>query len=75
MPSLVGSANGLSRFDRRFFKSLTHLGIVLDEQRNEVGLAERLISAEGSPAEAYIVMTDEEAIVARAVTEYLETEG
>ena len=56
-------------------KSLTHLGIVLDEQRNKAGLAERLISAEGSPAEAYIVMTDEEAIVARAVTEYLETEG
>ena len=56
-------------------KSLTHLGIVLDEQRNEAGLAERLISAEGSPAEAYIVMTDEEAIGARAVTEYLETEG
>ncbi len=51
---------------------LEHLGIRLDETRNDSGPDERKISSLDSPADAYIVTADEECVVARAVAEYLE---
>jgi acetate kinase len=52
---------------------LEHLGVFLDENRNAGGHLEREISSDESTTRAYIVATDEEAIVERAVAEYLET--
>ena len=54
-------------------QGLQHLGILLDEVRNGDGDSEREISPDKSVVKTYIVTTDEEAIVARAVVEYLET--
>jgi acetate kinase len=54
-------------------RELEHLGVILDENRNAGGHLEREISSDESTTRAYIVATDEEAIVERAVAEYLET--
>lgn len=56
----------------RVCEGLAHLGVRLDADRNAEGPDERPISVDDSPASVWIVLTDEESIVARAVTEYLE---
>jgi len=53
----------------RICRRLAFLGIVLDEQRNrDARGSETRISADGAPVEVWVVPTDEEAEVARAVT-------
>jgi acetate kinase len=54
-------------------EGLAHLGVALDDPLNEDGPDEREITSPGSGARSFVVVADEEAIVARAVTEYLET--
>jgi len=54
-------------------EGLGYLGIGIDHARNMDGEAEREISAETSQANVFVVTADEEAIVARSVTEYLLT--
>ena len=54
-------------------EGLGHLGVSLDGDLNADGPQEREITSPGATTRSFIVMTDEEAIVARAVTEFLET--
>ena len=54
---------------------LAHLGIRLDESLNADGPPEREIGSSDAATRAFVVTADEEAIVARAVTEWLEQQS
>lgn len=50
---------------------MENIGIILDNERNETIIREGIISRDDSPVMVAVAPTDEEAIVARAVSEYL----
>jgi acetate kinase len=52
--------------------SLKHMGIVLDEEKNQAGPEERVISAPGSPVTIYVIPTNEEVYIARRAWDYLD---
>lgn len=52
-------------------EGMDYLGIELDDARNDSGPNERELSSDASHVKSFVVTTDEETIVARAVTEYL----
>jgi len=54
-------------------EGLGYLGVDIDPARNTDGPPEREVSAASSRAKVFVVTADEEAIVARSVTEYLAT--
>ena len=54
-------------------EGLDYLGIAIDPSANVSGDPEREISSARSDTRTFVVTTDEEAIVARAVTEFLDT--
>ena len=49
----------------RVCTALRHLGVWLDERKNGPGEGERVISAEDSPAQAWVIPANEELNVAR----------
>ncbi|MHB1316073.1 MAG: acetate/propionate family kinase [Christensenellales bacterium] len=50
-------------------KALSHMGIVLDEERNKTGEKRRKISRDDSPVAVYVIPTNEEVGIARRIYE------
>ena len=67
-----GIGQNSSSMRREILSDMENIGIILDRIRNESGLKEGLISTDDSPVRIAVAPTDEEAVVARAVREYLE---
>ena len=71
-PAFSGDiGEGGTRIRDRICFDLEFLGARLDPDLNETGHAERRISASDSAVDVFVVPTDEEQIVAAAVTEWL----
>ena len=51
-------------------EKIPHLGVVLDNDRNRAGEAERLISSAESPVKVHVIPANEELVVARKTYEY-----
>jgi acetate kinase len=67
-----GIGERASAIRARVCEGMDYLGIDLDVGRNETGPEERELSSDTSRVKSFVITTDEEAIVARAVAEYLE---
>ena len=67
-----GIGQNSSSMRREILSDMENIGIILDRNRNESGLKEGIISTDDSPVMIAVAPTDEEAVVARAVREYLE---
>ena len=55
----------------RICRELGFLGVQIDGRANTEGPAERRISEEDASVGVYVIPTDEEAVVAKAVAQYL----
>jgi acetate kinase len=66
-----GIGERASAIRARICEGMDYLGIELDDARNDSGPDERELSSDASRVKSFAVTTDEETIVARAITEYL----
>lgn len=67
-----GIGQNSSSMRSEILSDMENIGIILDRKKNETIVKEGIISMEDSPVLIAVAPTDEEAVVARAVKEYLE---
>lgn len=67
-----GVGQNSSSMRKEILSDMENIGIILDLEKNESVSKEGIISADNSPVRIAVAPTDEEAVVARAVSEYLE---
>lgn len=67
-----GIGQNSSSMRREILSDMENIGIILDNKKNESIVKEGIISRDDSPVLVAVAPTDEEAVVARAVKEYLE---
>lgn len=71
----AGAGQNSPRLRKEILQNLDHLGIVLDEDKNQANPQEGLISGDDSEVKIAIIPTNEELVVAREVQHFLKSGG